>query len=242
MSDSLNTPQPATVFALSLDRLRGTESWGSLEKAFSGRLGATVAGICSIAKLPDEENPSYLAVVIDGTAQALAPLRRLLALQQDFAQSHPDCRVRLLAHHGLVFASSGGFLGSAVRAARRRLGQIPAECTAAASEEFVAYAMAWKGAPVVFPPLEAVRGLYAVAFTTPQGTGEGSAASLENLAPRFKSLLAVHLGPFAEVLTDAALRTARSPHQLIEELAAEIDREADRQIFRTQAQALLDQA
>ena len=130
------------MFALDFIRVRGNEGWIALQPDFARRLAQALGGTGAITVRLPTGNPAFSVIVIDSQGQvfAVAPNFRP---QDEIARDFPDCRLRLCAHHGVIFSSGDTLPGSALRVAHRKLEQFPADCLAAASSEFVAHAKAW---------------------------------------------------------------------------------------------------
>lgn len=240
MTESLGAPHPATVIAIGLQtRLDDSPSLPATRRIFTNLLGGTLAHNCHIqpASGPAEEL-AFTAIVPD-TTQALSLIRRLLSIQDEFQKTHPDTSARFVVHHGIVFPSAKGYIGSALRSAHSRLIRMPRSTANAATNEFSAYTKTWAAHPIVFWELaEAHETLGLFSFELLHQTeppAAGNTASDEALQNYLTGRLAEHLGPFAEVLVDAAKRSSASPLQLIEELASEIDDAQAREKFRRDA-------
>jgi hypothetical protein len=244
MTEALGSPHPATVIAIGLKaRLDDSPSLPATRRIFTNLLGGTLAHNCHIqpASAPGEEL-AFTAVVPD-TAQSLSLIRRLLSIQDEFRGTHPDTAARFVVHHGVVFPSDKGYIGSALRSAHSRLTRLPHGVINAATTDFAAYTETWDFHPIVYHKQEAAHetlGLLGFSIEQPEpAPAESKALHDEALLHYLTSRLADHLGPFAEVLVDAAQRSSSTPRQLIEELASEIDDAKARQDFRKDAQDFL---
>ncbi|HMW78508.1 MAG TPA: hypothetical protein PKA22_11960 [Rhodocyclaceae bacterium] len=242
MTDPLNTPLQASVFALDFIRVRGNEGWIALQPDFARRLAQALGGTGAIEAVRSPTgNPAFSVIVIDSQGQVLSPLRRIFALQDEIARDFPDCRLRLCAHHGVIFSSGDTYLGSALRVAHRKLEQFPADCLAAASSEFVAHAKAWGSRLLNFSALPGdSRGTLQRLACVEGSADPAPGTAPDGLVDRLTRLLARYEGPFAEILVEAASRTCRNPRQLVEEIAREIDRTDERDEFRREALAILE--
>jgi hypothetical protein len=242
MTDPLNTPLQASVFALDFIRVRGNEGWIALQPEFARRLSQALGGTCAVEAVRSPAgNPAFSAIVIDSEGQVLSPLRRIFALQDEVARDFPDCRLRLCAHHGVIFASGGSFLGSALRVAHRKLEQFPAGCLAAASSDFAAHAQSWGSRLLNFGAMPGDSAGALLSLSCAEGSSHPTAGTAPGgLVDRLTRLLAGYVGPFAGILVEAASRTCRNPRQLVEEIAREIDRTDERDEFRREALAILE--
>jgi len=236
VTEQLGAPQSATVIAISLN------ARGDLARSrFTDLLSSVLAHACHIQPATGQNNElAYTAIVPDST-QILSLLRRLLSLQAEFGRIHPDCAARFMVHHGIIFPSANNFLGAALRSAHSRLARLPANIPSAATEDFANYAATWASSPVIFSKLftgNATPTLLAFSIV-PSSTKvkTASRAHDEALLHHLTNCLASHIGPFAEVLVDAAKRSSTSTDQLIEELASEISTPNAREKFRSDALA-----
>lgn len=234
MTEQLGAPQPATVIAISL------QARGDLAKRrFIDLLGTVLAHACHIQPAAGQNGDlSYTAIVPDHT-QTLSLLRRLLSLQTEFAQIHPDCAARFVVHHGVIFPAARNFLGAALRSAHSRLARLPPNVPSAATVDFADYVATWSTRPLIFSPLyidQATTGLLAFSILS-NSTTETPPTKVhhEDFLRHLTTCLADHLGPFAEVLVDAAIRSSTSTQQLIDELASEINTPKAREKFRNDA-------
>jgi hypothetical protein len=252
MAQQLGQPEAVTVIAIDLKPPRGGVSPLDSRETFARLLAGTVAQACLVqpAIRPDGEL-AYTAIVPD-TGQTLAVLRRLVSIQTDFRYQHPDTAARFVVHHGLVFAAqttgSKSYLGSAVRSAHSQLQRLPPQVDSAATAEFALITETWKSCPLQFQPLaDAQSGLSLLTFALAAGDKTETApatadSALVDAALRLFLIerLAAYLGPFAEVLVDAAQRSARSRDNLIEEVSREINDLPTRECFKAEAMAFLD--
>lgn len=236
MTETLSTPHPhpATVIAL------GVNTADQAARArFTELLGGTLAHTCTLQPASHRDNElSYTAIVPDST-QTLSLLRRLLSIQQEFHQQYPAGAFRFLVHHGLVFLADGQFVGAILRSAQSRLSRLPAGIRQAATSEFADYVATWSVHPVTFSKLPSASeqpGLLDFSLhLSPDAEPADGSAQAEAFLRHLTKCLATHLGPFAEVIVDAARRSSASPQQMIEELASEIADATAREKFRSDA-------
>ncbi len=234
MTEPLGAPQSATVIAISL-QARGDLA----RRRFTDLLSGVLAHSCHIQPATGQNNElAYTAIVPDST-QTLSLLRRLLSLQAEFGRIHPDCAARFMVHHGVIFPAAKNFLGAALRSAHSRLARLPANIPSAATIDFADYVGTWSSQPVIFSKLftdSAPPTLLAFSIV-PSSTPEKANTTThdEPFLRHLTASLAAHIGPFAEVLVDAAKRSSTSTSQLIEELASEIAPPSAREKFRKDA-------
>lgn len=238
MSKELGHPEAVTVLAIDLKLPQGGASTIASREAFARLLGGALAQACTLQPaMRQDAEPAYTAVVLE-SGQTLAILRRLLSIQAEFAQDHPDTVVRFVVHHGLVFAAPGSqpknYLGSGVRSAHSHLNRLPTPLQRAATDEFVVATQHWDVCPIHFGPLEGdvdqpsaeplpKMGLMRFTLASESTEEQFQSGAKEDALKRFLSeLLASYLGPFAEILVDAAQRSALSPASLVDEVSREI--------------------
>lgn len=234
MHESLGSLQSATVIAIELHAGNGPA-----RQHFTELLGGTLAHTCHIQPAGSRENELAFTAVVPDHAQTLSLLRRLISVQEEFRQKHPECTLRFVVHHGPVFPSAESFVGAALRSAHSRLGRLPLSITQAATSEFADYAATWTAHPVIFDKLalaNEIPGLLHFTILSGNSPKKGEQpASDEAFLRHLTKSLATHLGPFAEVIVAAAQRSSASPRQMIEELASEITDAAAREKFRSDA-------
>ena len=236
MTEQLGAPQPATVIAISMHARSDLA-----RRHFTDLLGSVMAHACHIQPATGQSGELAYTAIIPDNAQTLSMLRRLLSLQTEFAQSHPDCTTRFIIHHGLIFPSAARFLGAALRSAHSRLARLPANIRSAATVDFAEHVDTWPSKPITFSPLytdSATVGLMAFSIQ-PNPDTEKPASLVHEVAflRHLTTCLANHIGPFAEVIVDAARRSSTGNVQLIEELANEIEAPKAREKFRSDALA-----
>lgn len=236
MTEQLGAPLPATVIAIKLHA-----SGDLARRHFIDLLGSVLAHSCHIqAATAQNAELAYTAIVPD-QARTLSLLRRLISLQTEFSQIHPDCTVRFIVHHGVIFPAAKNFLGAALRSAHSRLARLPDNVPSAATSDFAEHVATWPGKPLLFSLLhtDSVTPGLLVFSILPNSSPKkpASAAHEEAFLRHLTTCLADHLGPFAEVLVDAAKRSSTGSTQLIEELASEIDAPSAREKFRNDALA-----
>ncbi len=234
MSESLGAPQPATVIAIGLSA--GSDPARS---HFTDLLGGTLAHTCHIQAASNRDSELAFTAVVPDHAQTLSLLRRLISIQDEFRQTHPECAVRFIVHHGPVFPSAASFVGAALRSAHSRLSRLPVTIAQAATSEFADYVSTWSAHPVTFgklPLATEIPGLLHFSILTSSSPKSADQpADEEAFLRHITKCLATHLGPFAEVIVDAAKRSSATPRQMIEELASEISDAAAREKFRSDA-------
>lgn len=245
--EALAAPRPATVLAIGLSPRQGVLQTGrDVRAGFTTLISGALGHNCHLQAASAINEEFALTAIVPESAQTLALLRRVQSVQEEFMRNHPDTLVRFIVHHGIVFQAANGHAGSAVRSAHSRLARLPRNALHAATIDFVAYTETWPSRSIAFEDLAGVpesSGL--VNFTmNVQTTAKRTAAASQqaSLLAFLTNRLAVHLGPFAEVLVSAAQRSSATPNQLIEELSREIDEPAARQVFLAEANDYLDRA
>lgn len=244
MNTALNTPRPATVLAIGVTpRHSAFQTPMTVIREFTSLITGTLGNNCHIQRHNGNPAGFALTAIVPDNAQTLAPLRRMSNVQAEFHQTHPDMQVRYIVHHGVVFQSPEGHTGSALRSAHSRLERLPATIDKAATLDFVAFAETWPSQSIAFddiPGLPNGGGLLAFHIGTPNGPTpiEPNAAIQPAQLRQLTSLLAEHLGPFADVLVATAQRACTTPQQLIVELSREIDEPNAREDFLAKARQL----
>lgn len=236
MTEQLGAPRPATVIAISL-QARGDLA----RRRFTDLLGNVLAHSCHIQPATVQNGELAYTAIVPNSTQTLSLLRRLLSLQTEFGQIHPDCAARFLVHHGLIFPSAKNFLGAALRSAHSRLARLPTNIPAVATIDFADYVATWSSQPMLFSKLvtdSTNPGILAFSILPSADAAKALSPDHEEaLLRHLTACLAPHLGPVAEVLVDAAKRSSASATQLINELASEIEAPNAREKFRRDAQA-----
>ncbi len=248
---ALSPPRPATVLAIQVRRrpLADAVAPGVLDTVVD-QLAAVLGSDCLIQR----ESPTFDGVVLSGVvpdqAQALAPLRRMQAVQAELHQQQPDLHIRYVVHYGLVFQSANGVIGSALRSAHSRLQRLPSHVDTAATQDFLAFAATWPGQAIQFDNLPNVAedsGFQAFSFSAQpksapapaQAPAPGTADDPSPLRQFLCAQLTEHLGPFAEVLVATAESKCSTPLQLIVSLSHEIDNPRAREVFLEKAREYL---
>ena len=242
MAQQLGGPEARTVIAIDLKPRAGGVSSEASQADFAGLLGGTVAQACMVqpALRPDGEL-AYTAIVPE-TGQTLSVLRRLLSIQNEFRQKHPEIAARFVVHHGLIFAAPTAgnrqFLGSAVRSAHSHLQRLPEPLECAVTQDFAAVTEAWDNCPISFHVESAGGGNHdLLTFALPTEHWADTVEDTQDVALQqyLVESLAAYLGPFAEILVESAQRSARSPFSLIEEVSHEINDMPARERFKVDA-------
>lgn len=243
----LSHPETVTVIAVELKPIAGGVSSADSRETFTRLLGGAVALVCAVQPAPRTDGELAFTVVLPDTGQCLAVLRRIESIQDEFKRQYPDIAARCIVHHGLAFAvpQTGGnsghsYIGSALRSAHSQLYRLPPSFERAATSEFVAATRNWQSCPITFHPLPgepASQGLMSFDLESAEVLTEptADAALKQFLVQR----LAAYLGPFAEVLVEAAQRSANSPINLIKEVAHEISDIPTRERFTADAMDFL---
>lgn len=243
MAETLGLPRAATVVAIGLKI--GAEhplTPAATRMVIANLLAGTLTNNCHLqsASLPDE--PAAFTAILPDDSQVLALIRRLQGVQAEFHHTHHDVTVHYVIHHGVVFLGPKGYIGSAMRSAHSRLARLPADIPSAATTDFAAFTETWTTCPIVFEDYDELPlNLGLLAFSLTDATAAGATRTLDQatLLTYLTSRLADYIGPFAEVLVDAARRSSSNTNQLIEDLAREIDDPQARQAFQSDAQAFL---
>lgn len=242
----LSHPESVTVIAVELKSPGGVSSEDSRE-TFTRLLGGSVALSCVVQPAPKADGELAYSAVVPDSGQCLAVLRRVESIQEEFKRQHPDIAMRYIAHHGLAFTvpptgsnSGHSYIGSALRSAHSHLFRLPRPFVRAATSEFVAATRSWQSCPIRFHPLpgeSASQGLMSFDLESAEVLTEpaADAALKQFLVQR----LAAYLGPFAEILVEAAQRSANSPINLIKEVAHEISDIPTRERFTADAMDFL---
>lgn len=239
MAETLGSPRAATVIAIGLKA--GAEhplTPSATRMIISNLLAGALAGSCLLQSASGPDEQAAFTAILPDDSQVVALIRRLQGVQVEFHDTHHDITVHYVIHHGVVFPGPKGYIGSAMRSAHSRLARLPAHIPSAATNDFAAFTETWTNRPIVFGDYDELPlslGLLAFRLTE---TGAAGAASLDQAAllAFLTSRLADYLGPFAEVLVDAARRSSSNTNQLIEDLAREIDDPTARKAFLADAQ------
>lgn len=237
MSKELGHPEVVTIVAIDLKSREGSTSSPGSREAFARLLSGALPQVCALQSEGRQgAEPAYTAVVT-GADQTLALLRRLINLQAEFGLAYPGSVLRLVAHHGLVFTAPGNqskpYLGSGVRSAHSHLNRLPELLQHAVTEEFVSATQLWDACPIHFEPLEDAEQSPATSSPPPgmmrftlasEGVAkpEPGTNDADELKRFLTELLTSYLGPFAEILVDAAHRSGLSPASLVDEISREI--------------------
>lgn len=254
MSKELGHPEVVTIVAINLKpRQGGTASPGSRE-AFARLLSGELAQACALQSEGRQgAEPAYTAVVT-GADQTLAILQLLINLQAEFGLAYPGSVLRFVAHHGLVFTAPGNqsksYLGSGVRSAHSHLNRLPESLQYAVTEEFVSATRLWDACPMHFEPLKGAEPSAAMSSPPPgmmrftlasEGVAKPKSGTHDDdeLKRFLTQLLTSYLGPFAEILVDAAHRSGLSPASLVDEISREISDLPARVRFREEAMDFL---
>lgn len=248
MVDPLGAALSATVIALDASASFGTPGLRSSQQALAKLLAGTFGTQCQLHGAASGQAASQAKIaftlVILQEDQAHSTLRRLQNLLADIHQAHTALIVRHIAHHGIVFPSNSGYLGSAIRIAHTRLARLLPGQTQAATPDFAQFAQHQPGNDLNFAPLHGAKDellsyrheqAQQVAATSPKFD---QAAFLQHLT----ACLARQIGPFAQVMVDTAQRNSHTPEQLIGELAREIDNAESLRQFNEEARSFFRQA
>lgn len=250
MAQQLGRPEAVTVIAIELKPLRGGVSDADSREAFARLLGGTIALACSLQPAPRPDGELAFTAVVPDTGQTVSVLRRMASIQAEFKPQYPEIAARFVVHHGLAFVSpqagTKAYLGSALRSAHSQLQRLPMPYDSAATPDFIKATESWQACPLTFQPIpdlqtdSSLMTFSLVDADTPQVVNTVAGTVFDIALRNFLvQRLAAYVGPFAEVLVDAAQRSAKSHANLIKEVAHEIDDMPTRQRFEADAMAYL---
>lgn len=246
MSVALGAPKPATVIAINLSGLSGRPVALAARQQLTELIGSSLANSCHIQPAASLGDNLDLSLILPDSSQVLSILRRVLGVQADLHQMHPESPVRFIVHHGLVFPSNHSHVGSSLRQAHGKLGRLPQAIRHAATTDFSNFAETWSAHHIIFDRFpEATIDPGLLSFTLTSTAPARAAANRqidEALLQHLTNSLATHLGPFASVIVDAAQRASTNGQQLIDELCHEIEDPLARARFRSDAQDFLQVA
>jgi len=241
MAETLGSPRAATVIAIGLKV--GAEhplTPSATRMIISNLLAEALASSCHLQSAPAPDEQTAFTVFLPDETQVPALIGRLQGVQAEFHDTHHDATVHFVVHHGVVFPGPRGYIGSAMRSAHSRLLRLPVQIPSAATTDFAAFTETWATRPILFRDYDELPlSLGLLAFSLSEANAAGSTRSLDqaSLIAYLTNRLADHLGPFAEVLVDAAQRSSSDTNQLIENLAREIDDPQARRAFLSDARA-----
>jgi len=243
MTKVLGSPRATTVIAIGLKVGADHPLTPSATRMIiSNLLAGALANSCYLQSASGQDEPAAFTAVVADDSQVLALIRRLQGVQAEFHDTHHDITVHYVIHHGVVFPGPKGYIGSAMRSAHSRLARLPAGIPSAATTDFAAFTETWTTRPIIFRDYDELPlSLGLLAFSLTDATAAGAVRSLDQttLLTYLTSRLADYLGPFAEVLVDAARRSSSNTNQLIEDLAREIDDPQARLAFQSDVQEFL---
>ena len=235
MSSEVSAPVSTTVIAVDLPSATpvGSDAKTHFERVIVGvgrQLGA-------VTLEPGEPN---VAIALSPDAAIEPALLRVAAAMSDFQHAMPACRLRALAHHGVVFRTvSGGtetYMGSAIRSAQSSLRRVPVDAGFVATSDFTAY-MASTGKPPrnfeVRPGL--AENMSQLRFPEQRRDEGGLAGSDPVLLDFLKSRLAEHIGPFAAPLVDNVSHSSMTAKEVVAALSHEVSDPKARQRFEMDA-------
>jgi len=243
VAETLGLPRAATVIAIGLKV--GAEhplTPAATRLVIANLLAGALTNSCHLQSASGAEEPAAFTAILPDDSQVLALIRRLQSVQAEFHETHHDVTVHYVIHHGVVFPGPKGYIGSAMRSAHSRLARLPADIPCAATIDFAAFTETWASRPIVFRDYDELPlnlGLLAYSLTDAMIAGAGRSLDQAALLTYLTSRLADYLGPFAEVLVDAARRSSSNTNQLIEDLAREIDDPHARHAFQSDVRAFL---
>lgn len=237
----IGTPRPYIVIAIELRATDGVAVSEAAKAHLNSLLSSGLGLACTLQLFPRLDGVVASTALFTHTGQTLALLRRIDAIQDAMRQEHQGHRVRYLVHYGMAFTSrpGSGYMGSGIRAAHSRLGRLPSELERGASSEFRLLADSWNTGGIHFHDLptplqqEEVHGFHL--DSNDWDAASRRSASQQVLVGYLTTQLAAHMGPIAQVLVENASHLARSPTNLIEETAREIDDLHARARFRQDA-------
>lgn len=237
MAAPLGAAAPATVIAVSLKAgLPDHPVASATRQDFANLVGSSLAQGCDIQTSYRSDMELALALIIPAGSQTLSILRRLLNVQADFHRTHADARVRFLAHHGIVFPSAAGHIGSSLRQAHARLNRMASGIDRAATTDFANFCAPWAAQHISFRQFaQDEPGIVSFRLKATPLANAADDRIDDALVEHLTSCLAAHLGPFASVIVNAARRSSTTPRQLLEELCNEIDDPQARARFREAA-------
>jgi hypothetical protein len=254
MSKELGHPEVVTIVAIDLKPRQGSTSSPGSRAAFARLLSVELAQACVLQSESRQGAEPASTAVVTGADQTLAILHRLTNLQAEFGLAFPGSALRFVAHHGLVFTAPGNqsksYLGSGVRSAHSHLNRLPESLQRAVTEEFVSATQLWDDCPLHFEPLLDAEQAPATS-SLPPGLMRFSLASECVAKPEpamnddlelkryLTESLTTYLGPFAEILVDAAHRSGLSATSLVDEVSREISDLPARVRFRDEAMNFL---
>lgn len=234
MSSEVSAPVSTTVIALDVPSAPA----GNDAKTHFDRLVVNIGR--QLGVVTQEDGPPNVAIALAPDAAVEPALLRIASAMADFEQAAAPCRLRAVAHHGVVFRTvSGGtvtYMGSAIRSAQSTVRRIAEDAGFVATSDFTAF-MASTGKPPrnfeVRPGL--ADGMSQLRFPDQRKTEGGLAGSDPSLLDFLKTRLAEHIGPFAGPLVDNVSHSAMTAKEVVAALSHEVSDPKARQRFELDA-------